>query len=128
MSDPNDATLTSERTVIIDRRRGSAGWWVAALIAIVALVGVIAFLSRTGTAPLGAPVVAAPEPTPVAASAAVEVAQDAAVEASRSAQTAMEGAAQATEAAAQQAGEAAQAAADAAVAAGGEMEPMPLVP
>jgi hypothetical protein len=118
MSDNYERTTvrtTSEPDRVVIRRGGSTGWWVAALVAIVAIVAVIFMYVNSG-GPTQADLQAARDQGATEANIAnaSASAQQAASVAAQAAQDAAAGAARATEHAAQSAASASQAAASSA--------------
>ena len=115
MSDYERTTVTHQpETVVIRRSNSAAGWWVAALVAIVAIFGVMLMINGAG--PTQDDLQAARDQGAVEANMANATtgAQQAAVSAAQAAQDAATGAARATESAAQAAAATADQAADAA--------------
>jgi hypothetical protein len=109
-------TTVRREEVRVVRESSNAGWWIAALVAIVAIVGVI-FLMNNSTSQDDLQNARTEGAAQQALATAASDAQMAASQASQAAQTATQGAAQATENAAQAAAERTAQAADAAAAA-----------
>lgn len=119
MSNDERVTVTQEpATVVVRRGSSTAGWWVAALVAIVAIFGVVFMITRTGPTPDD--LQAARDQGAVEANMANATvgAQAAAASAAQAAQDAATGAARATESAAQAAAATTARAADATADAG----------
>jgi CBS domain containing-hemolysin-like protein len=102
MSDQYErTTVTSEPAqVVIRERSNSAGWWVAALVAVIALVGVVFYMSNSGTTPNELEAAREQGAAEANLATATQNAQSAATTAAQSAQNAAENAASATESAA----------------------------
>ena len=102
MSDQYErTTVTGEPAqVIIRERSSSAGWWVAALVAVIALVGVVFYMSNSGTTPNELEAARQQGAAEANLATATQSAQQAASTAAQSAQNAAENAASATESAA----------------------------
>lgn len=117
MSDYETKTVIREpvETVVV-RRGSSAGWWVAAIVAIVAIFGVL-FMVNNGESREDMPAARDQGAIQADLANAATGAQQAAANAARSAQDASSGAARATESAAQAATERTQQAVDATAAA-----------
>ena len=114
MSDYERTTVTHEPERVVVHRGGStAGWWVAAVVAIVAIFGVIFVINSSG--PTRDDLQAARDQGTVEANMAnaTQGAQQAATSAAQAAQDAATGAARATESAAQAAATSTAQAADA---------------
>ncbi|MBU1376562.1 MAG: hypothetical protein KKE02_14055 [Alphaproteobacteria bacterium] len=92
-------TSTPERVIIRERSSG-AGWWVAALVAVIALVGVVIFMSNSGTTPNELQNARDQGAAEANLATATQNAQAAATTAAQSAQNAAANAASATESAA----------------------------
>lgn len=109
----NYETERAPHTVVIRKERGAAGWWLAALVAViaVAIVGYMLSANRNQSDLQAARDQGAAEATLDAATAS---AQMAAAQATQAARSATDQAAQATDAAANTTAEAARATADAA--------------
>jgi len=86
--------------VVIRERSNTGGWWVAALVAVVALVGVIFFMTNTGATPDDLQAARDQGAAEANLATATANAQQAASTAAQSAQAAAENAASATESAA----------------------------
>lgn len=101
MSDNERTTVTGgPERVNIRERSSSAGWWVAALVAVIALVGVVVFMSNSGTTPNALEAAREQGAAEANLATATQSAQAAAATAAESAQNAAANAASATESAA----------------------------
>ena len=101
VSEYERTTVTGEPThVVIRERNSSAGWWVAAMVAIFALVGVVFFITSSGATPDDLQAARDQGAAEAGLAAATENAQAAATTAAQSAQMAAANAASATESAA----------------------------
>ena len=103
MSDNERTTITREPAdrVVVERSGSSAGWWVAALVAVIALIGVIFLVNNSSTGQDALQAARDQGATEANLANAATGAQTAAASAATAAQDAASGAARATESAAQ---------------------------